>query len=257
MRQSSKKGPEQDYFAIEMRLLKTEETWFHNLGLGRWFFSDTLNGREICPLISRVVLILLDRMPARPQHSQWDAITFLFHGHAIGRWCEDTWAFPEALHVFAGLWVSRISCDMKGALRKWSPGTERSDCRYSAITESEFFRLRLVVVGRFSNNGKVTLRKWSPGTECSDCRYSAITEQHLFVSANVELLSSRRLTLEGWWSLSIDHSDMGSVAPGAPHLSMAPPGGISFTGLQFHPRLLFWHNLEREREEEELSAQSG
>lgn len=155
-------------------------------------------------------------MPARPQHSQWDAVTFLFHGHAIGRWSEDTWAFPEALHAFAGLWVSRISCDMKGALRKWSPGTE-----------------------------------------CSDCRYSAITEQHLFVSANVELLSSRRLTLEGWWSLSIDHSDTGSVAPGAPHLSMAPPGGISFTGLQFHPRLLFWHSLEREREEAELSAQSG
>jgi len=135
--------------------------------------------------------------------------------------------------------VSRFSNNGKVTLRKWSLGTECSDCRHSAITESEIFRLSTVVVGCFSSNGKVTLRKWSLGTECSDCRYSGITEQHLFVSANVEMLSSRRLTLEGWWSLSIDHSDTGSVAPGAPHLSMAPPGGISFTGLQFHPRLLF------------------
>lgn len=54
--------------------------------------------------------------------------------------------------------------------------------------------------------------------------------------------------LRGCWALSIDHPDTGSVAPGAPHLPMDPPAGLSFTGLQFHPCLLFWHNLERERE---------
>lgn len=223
MIQRAKKGLEQGYFAMEMQLLKSEETWFHNLGLGRWFFPSALNGREICPLISEAVLILLDRTPARPQHSRWDAITFLFHGHAIGRWCEDTWAFPEAWLEFAGSWV----------------------------------RVLQTKYGRFSCNRKVTLWKWSVGTQRPDCRHSAITEQHLFASANVELLSSGRLTLEGGWSPSIDHPDTRSVAPGAPHLSMAPPGGISFTELQFHPRLLFWHDLEREREEKELSAQSG
>lgn len=121
---------------------------------------------------------------------------------------------------------------------------------------SAFSRLRTVVVGNFSCNRKVTLRKSSIGTERSDCRCSAITEQHLFASVNMELLSSGRLTLEGWWYPSIDHPDIGSVAPGAPHLSMAPPGESLLLGFSFILACssdMTW----KERKEKELSAQSG